>query len=96
MARIFKHKNGKSFRGDIMPVTSIMMLDGEYDRIRCRFICNWLRRDSYVSSKEGLLSEIERNMPDIVVMDLDLYARIDGIETSMQIRNRFDVPVVYV
>ena len=78
-----------------MPVTSIMMLDGESDRIRCRFICNWLRVESYVSSKEGMLSKIERLNPDVVVMDLDLYERIDGIETSRQIRNQFDVPVMY-
>ena len=54
-----------------MPVTSVMMLDGESDRIRCSFICNWFKVDSYVSSKEEIISEIERNMPDVVVMDLD-------------------------
>ena len=80
-----------------MPVTSIMMLDEGHDRgFRCRFVSKWLRIDSYVSSKEGLISEIERNNPDVVMMDLDLYARIDGIEVSRQIRNRFDVPVMYV
>ena len=31
-----------------------------------------------------------------LVMDLDLYEKMDGIETSRIIRNRFDVPVVYV
>ena len=77
-----------------MPVTSIMMLDGGSDRIRCRFIYNWFKVDSYVSSKERLLSEIERNMPDVVVMDLDLYGRIDGIETSRQIRSRFGMPII--
>ncbi len=34
--------------------------------------------------------------PDVIVMDLDLYERLDGIETSRKIRNRFDVPVVYI
>jgi hypothetical protein len=29
-------------------------------------------------------------------MDLGLYEKMDGIETSRRIRNRFDVPVVYV
>jgi len=29
-------------------------------------------------------------------MDPDLYEKMDGIETSRRIRNRFDVPVVYV
>jgi len=52
--------------------------------------------DSYLPNIEGLLEEIERNTPDIVVMDIDLYATMDGIETSRKIRTRFDVPVVYV
>jgi hypothetical protein len=29
-------------------------------------------------------------------MDLDLYAKIDGIEISRTIRSQSDVPVVYV
>jgi DNA-binding response OmpR family regulator len=48
-----------------------------------------------LTSKESLLVEIERNKPDVVVMDLDLYAKIDGIETSRKIRSQFDVPVMY-
>ena len=52
--------------------------------------------DSYVLGKEDLLSEIERNKPDIVFIDMGLYARIDGIETSKIIRSLFKVPVMYV
>jgi len=40
--------------------------------------------------------EIKKNNPDVVVMDLDLYAKMDGIETSRRIRSQFDVPVIYV
>ena len=43
-----------------MPVTSVMMLDGESDMIRCRFICDWFRKDSRIPNKEGILTEIER------------------------------------
>ena len=39
---------------------------------------------------------IEKNTPDVVVMDLDLYAKIDGIETSRRIRSQFDIPVMYL
>ena len=77
--------------------TSVMMFDeGAEHNIRCRFVSNWFKIDSYIYTKERLLSEIERNRPDVVVMDLDLYAKIDGIETSRMIRNQFDVPVMYV
>jgi CheY-like chemotaxis protein len=33
---------------------------------------------------------------DVVVMDLDLYEKMDGIETSRKIRSQFGVPVMYV
>ena len=80
-----------------MSVQSVMWLEiGTGQEIRCRVVSEWFKVDSYVYTKEKLFSEIGRNKPDVVVMDLDLYAKMDGIETSRRIRNRFDVPVVYV
>ncbi len=74
----------------------LMMVDKGNDRtIRCRSISEWFKVETYVPSKEGLLSEIEKIEPDVVIMDLALYARIDGIETSQIIRTRFDIPVWY-
>jgi len=79
-----------------MSELSLMMFDEGFDRgIRCRFINKGIKIYSYVSGIEKILSEIERNNPDVVIMDLDLYCRIDGIETSKKIRNRFDIPVMY-
>jgi len=40
--------------------------------------------------------EIGKIHPDVVVLDLGLYEKIDGIEISRVIRSRFDVPVMYV
>ena len=83
--------------GYIKSKLSLMIFENGLNQgIRCRFICDWFRVDSYVSDKEGIISELEKNMPDVVVMDLGLYARIDGIETSKQIRLQFDIPVMYV
>ncbi|MBW2573340.1 MAG: hypothetical protein JRD87_16730 [Deltaproteobacteria bacterium] len=77
-----------------MAAQNLMMLEMALDQaIRCRHISEWFRMDSYVYTKEGMLSEIDKNKPDVVVMDLDLYERMDGIETSC---NRFNVPVVYI
>jgi DNA-binding response OmpR family regulator len=59
-------------------------------------INGWFKMDSYVSSTEKLLLEIEKVKPDVVVMDLGLYEKFDGIEISRKIRSRFDVPVIYV
>jgi DNA-binding response OmpR family regulator len=63
--------------------------------IKCRFVSEWFKIDSYVPDKERLLSEIERNNPDVVVIDPNLYAAIDGIETTQRIRSQFDIPILY-
>ena len=77
-------------------LTMMLCEKGSENNIRCRAINGWFRRDSYVSSKENLFLEIEKVKPDVVVMDLELYEKIDGIETSRVIRWRFDIPVMYV
>jgi len=80
-----------------MPGLSAMFLDeGSNGNIRCRFICDWCKIESYVHTNARLFLEIEKTYPDVVVMDINLYAKIDGIETSRMIRSRFDVPVMYV
>jgi CheY-like chemotaxis protein len=77
-------------------LTMMLFEKGPENNIRCRAINGWFKRDSYVSSKEKLILEIEKVKPDVVVMDLGLYENIDGIETSRRIRSRFDVPVMYI
>lgn len=77
-------------------LTMMLFEKGPENNIRCRAINGWFRRDSYVSSKEKLLLEIGKVKPDVVVMDLGLYEKIDGIETSRMIRLMFHVPVIYV
>jgi len=80
-----------------MPGLKAIFLDiGKKQSIRCRFICDWCRIESYVHSNARLFSEIKKTHPDVVVMSLNLYAKIDGIETSRRIRSQFDVPVWYV
>lgn len=80
-----------------MSEQSVMMFEeGTDNGIRCRFINEWFKIEFYVYTREKLLSEIEKNRPDVVVLDLDLYAKIDGIDTSRRIRSRFDIPVMYI
>lgn len=77
-------------------LTMMLFEKGPENNIRCRVINGWFKMDSYFYTKEKLLSEIERNRPDVVALNLDLYAKIDGIETSRKIRSQFNVPVIYV
>ena len=77
-------------------LTMMLCDEGTEHNMRCRFISEWFKMDSYIYTKERLLSEIKRNRPDVVALNLDLYAKIDGIETSRKIRNQFNIPVIYV
>jgi len=80
----------------MMKLTIMLLESGPENNIRCRVINDWFKMDSYVSSKEKLLSEIEKVKPDFVLMDLGLYEKIDGIEISRKIRSQFKIPVMYV
>ncbi len=74
----------------------IMMFDeGADHKIRYRFISDWFKINSSMSTKEQILSEIERNCPDIVLLDPDLYTQIDILDTAKKIRSQFNIPVTY-
>jgi len=61
-----------------------------------RVINGWSRTHTYIPTRQKLFLEIGQIKPDVVVMDLGLYAKIVGIETSWRTRSPFDVPVIYV
>jgi len=79
-----------------LSIMAVEQAAGREMGVRCRFINGWCKIDSCVPDQEGLLCEIEKNRPDVVLIDLNLYAKMDGIETSRAIRSRFCVPVYYV
>jgi PAS domain S-box-containing protein len=49
-----------------------------------------------VSSGEEAVTKIKENSPDLVLMDIVIHGKMDGIETAGQIHSLFDVPVVYL
>jgi len=48
------------------------------------------------SSGEAAIQIAAETCPDLVLMDIKLRGKVDGIETAAQIRNRFQIPVVYL
>ncbi|AKB43358.1 MULTISPECIES: response regulator [Methanosarcina] len=48
------------------------------------------------SSGEDAISKAESTFPDVVLMDIMLKGNMDGVEAAGEIRERFDVPVVYL
>ena len=69
--------------------------EGADKEIKCGLASRYFKRISCIPSKKDIVPEIENFKPDVVVIDLDLYDRIGGIETMHMISDRFDIPVWY-
>ncbi|MDQ1275825.1 MAG: two-component system, response regulator PdtaR [Euryarchaeota archaeon] len=48
------------------------------------------------SSGEDAINKAENTFPDLVLMDIMLRGEINGIEAAKEIKERFDVPIVYL
>jgi len=48
------------------------------------------------SSGEDAISKAESTFPDIVLMDIMLKGDMDGVEATREIKERLDIPVVYL
>lgn len=49
-----------------------------------------------VSNGAAAIEYAERELPDMALMDIRIKGDIDGIETALVLRERFNVPVVYL
>ncbi len=48
------------------------------------------------ASAEDALRSMESAMPDLVLMDIHIQGKLDGVETAAIIRQRYQVPVIFV
>ena len=48
------------------------------------------------STGESALLSISRQSPDLVMMDIMLASKMDGVETAMQVRTKYHIPVVFL
>src|SRR5659263_275510 len=49
-----------------------------------------------VSSGEEAIKKTKENNPDLVLMDINLYGKMDGIEAASKIHSFSDIPVIYL
>lgn len=49
-----------------------------------------------VSSGQAAIQKAKENRPDLVLMDIVLKGKMDGIEAAEEMRSRFNIPVVYL
>lgn len=45
---------------------------------------------------EEAILQIEENKPDIIILDINLRGKLDGIETAAIILQRYNIPVIYL
>jgi len=79
----------------------IQILVVEDESIVARDIQNTLQSLGYdvptvISSGKAAIQKAQENRPDLILMDIVLKGKIDGIEAAEQIRSRFNIPVVYL
>lgn len=51
--------------------------------------------DSVVTG-EAAVEAAEKHQPDLILMDIRLKGKLDGIEAMMQIREKANIPVIYI
>ena len=82
-------------------MTKRQILIVEDNTIEARNIQKTLKRLGYAisavaSSGNGAIQKVEETLPDLVLMDIKLDGKMDGIKAAEQIRAHFDIPVVYL
>ena len=71
------------------------------DNTTIKYIQNAIKNISYsvqavVSSNKKAFEEIDKNRPDIILMDIDIKGKVKGIESAELIKNRYEIPLIFV
>ncbi len=64
--------------------------------IQCSLQSTGYQVSAVVTSGEEALRQVEKTKPDLVLMDIVLSGKMDGIDTAEEIVSRFDIPVIYL
>lgn len=83
----------------MMNATKIMIVEDESliaEDIRMSLINKGFDVPSVVSMGETAIEKVNEVKPDLILMDIMLAGKMDGIETAGIIRSKFNIPVVYL
>lgn len=50
----------------------------------------------HVTKGEDVISLLEKQRPDIILMDVKLEGEIDGVETAQMVYENYDIPVIFI
>jgi len=73
----------------------------EDDGLIALYLTELLEKTGYLvvaaSSGESALKVLEKSpVPDLILMDIGLAGSLDGIETLLEIRKQFSMPVIFI
>ena len=49
-----------------------------------------------LDSGEALLEALQQEIPDLILLDINLAGALDGIETALQLKKTFDIPFIFL
>ena len=86
-------------KGDGMKKEKILIVEDE--TIIAEDMRSMLREMGYeillkADTGEKAIQIAEKERPDLVLMDIQLKGKLDGIQTAGEIQARFDIPVIYI
>ena len=64
--------------------------------LRDRLINHGYTVPNTISSGEEAIQQISRIKPNIIIMDIRLSGKIDGIDTAKIIKEQYDIPIIYL
>jgi len=67
-----------------------------YERLRRALIKQHFIVDEYTKSFDEAISRIEKTTPDIVLLDIDLQGKKDGIDLGKVLHTKYNIPFIYV
>jgi len=73
----------------------------EDERLVAKDIADTIKNIGYnvtatVNRGDKAIEEIEQNRPDLVIMDVKLKGKMTGIDTAKEIKERFNIPVIFL
>ena len=52
--------------------------------------------DGIVTRGEEAILHVNKNVPDLLLLDINLKGKLSGIETAMAIQKNYDIPIIYL
>ncbi len=82
-----------------MKETQVLIVEDEIFTVRdlqMTLACLGYANTSFVQSGEEAIEKVKEVIPDIVIMDIVLQGKMDGIEAAEKIHSSFDIPVIFL